>query len=135
VKVSGQAGRWTLLYRGRNRHGKTVWLGRCRCLTIRELYAADLAPRRKGWPSWTCGHQSTRTPRPKIGKTSRFRGVSNDLARSLPRPWRVALFVDGVHCYVGRFATEVEAARAYDRAAIELLGPTAILNFPQDKEG
>jgi hypothetical protein len=43
------------------------------------------------------------------------------------------MYLDGVHCYVGRYATEEEAARAYDRAALELLGPTAIVNFPREE--
>eukprot|EP00803_Ostreobium_quekettii_P008485 evm.model.scf_346.5 EVM.evm.TU.scf_346.5 scf_346:61221-74038(-) len=64
---------------------------------------------------------------------SQYRGVSYDKKK---RKWRVqikvaALGKSGVS--VGYFETEESAARAYDRAAIGLLGPDScrsILNFP-----
>jgi hypothetical protein len=38
----------------------------------------------------------------------------------------------GKHYYLGRFDDPIEAARARDRKARELLGPYAYLNFPED---
>ncbi len=35
--------------------------------------------------------------------------------------------------YCGRAKTAVEAARMYDAKAIEIFGPTAVVNFPADE--
>ena len=36
--------------------------------------------------------------------------------------------------YMGPFETSIEAARAYDRMALDLFGPFARLNFPEEHE-
>ncbi len=41
----------------------------------------------------------------------------------------------GKNYHVGTFATDVEAARAYDRKALEVIGPEARLNFPGEDGG
>ena len=41
---------------------------------------------------------------------------------------------NGRSIYLGRYETEQEAAKAYDKAARELFGATACLNFPADTE-
>ena len=61
--------------------------------------------------------------------SSRFRGVGWNKAVS---KWRVDVYHDGKKKYVGTFADEVEAARAYDVKARELKGAAAVLNFGED---
>lgn len=46
--------------------------------------------------------------------------------------WSANIMKDGKNYWLGRHDTAEEAARAYDRAALELHGPHAYLNFPEE---
>lgn len=66
--------------------------------------------------------------------TSRFKGVCfNPTPFTRATPWRAVIHVDGREFQVGFFATEEEAARAYDRVASETRGEWALLNFPDEE--
>lgn len=61
------------------------------------------------------------------------KGASAYIGVSWDRPankWRADIGMHGKVVHLGRFATEIDAARAYDRAAIEHCGESASLNFP-----
>ena len=68
--------------------------------------------------------------RPRKGSTSRYKGVHWD---KRDKRWCAEIRVMGKKHYLGRFATEEEAALAYDRKAVELVGPMAFLNFPEHR--
>ena len=73
-----------------------------------------------------CTHgQNIHNQKPRAG-TSRFKGVS----RKTPTRWVAQIMANRKWKYLGLFATEEEAARAYDAAAVELHGEFARLNFP-----
>jgi hypothetical protein len=63
------------------------------------------------------------------GSSSRFRGVN--YSRN-SRKWIARITFEGRRLFLGYFIEEVEAARAYDRKAVELFGEFARLNFPEE---
>lgn len=56
--------------------------------------------------------------------TSGFKGVSPSRNK-----WHVTICVNGVRCFLGRFSSKEDAARAYDQAASEHFGEFAVLNL------
>lgn len=60
---------------------------------------------------------------------SKYKGVS--LSPSKKKPWKAYIVINRKNIHLGYFETEVEAAKAYDRAAHEIVGEYAYLNFPK----
>lgn len=61
------------------------------------------------------------------GSSSTYKGVSWCKSRQV---WEAQIKCNGISKYLGRFADELEAAKAYDEAARILHGKFARLNFP-----
>ena len=61
--------------------------------------------------------------------TSGYKGVFWDKRM---KKWCAKIVCDGKQYYLGYFDDEAEAARAYDRKAVELFGEFARLNFPHE---
>jgi hypothetical protein len=62
----------------------------------------------------------------KRDATSQYRGVSKTTNPN--RPFRAALKYKGRHHYLGSYETELEAAKAYNKAALRIVGEYAVLN-------
>jgi len=67
--------------------------------------------------------------RQKRVTTSQYRGVCWMRKNNL---WRAQVMVNRQNVFLGEYATELEAAIAYDRAALEVFGPNAVFNFPEE---
>lgn len=75
-------------------------------------------------------NQHNRQPQPfynGVPTTSHYKGVTADHAR---RKWQASIGHNSKCIWLGRFATEEEAAKAYDEAALRLFGEFARPNFP-----
>ena len=47
------------------------------------------------------------------------------------KPWMARISVNGRYKFLGRYETAIEAAKAYDKAAVAQYGDFAALNFPK----
>ena len=77
-----------------------------------------------------CTRQENMCNRGKhVGSSSRFKGVGY---RKRKHMWYALLRMGGLPIWLGYFDEEIEAARAYDRKAVELFGEFACLNLPEE---
>jgi hypothetical protein len=72
--------------------------------------------------------QNVANGRQMVVSSSQFRGVYWDARCS---KWKATITKNGKSVHLRRFATEVEAARAYDDAALKIYGEFAMPNFPR----
>ena len=76
--------------------------------------------------------QMRNTRKRKNAKSSKYKGVS--LSGCISKPWRAMIVCPNRKAHIGVYATEIEAAKAYDAAASKEFGEFVHLNFPK-KEG
>jgi hypothetical protein len=74
-------------------------------------------------------HTQNMQNRGKRKGSSQYKGVRLDLSKNYKNPWRASIRNNGVLHDLGRYATEQEAACAYDREARNLFGEYARTNF------
>lgn len=74
-----------------------------------------------------CTNQQNQFNKKKLRKcTSLYKGVTRQAGRT---KWVARAYCDGQCRYIGSFASEIDAAHAYDAKAIELFGEFAKTNF------
>ena len=73
--------------------------------------------------------QNNRNRRPDAGTSSMYKGVSRHTYQPL---WIAKIQIDGRRIFLGHFVEEIEAAKAYDRAASEHFKDFAYLNFADE---
>jgi hypothetical protein len=66
---------------------------------------------------------------PKINTTSKYRGVWYNKKK---KRWRAVIGLNNTRKVIGNFRDEIDAAKAYDKAAKKYYGEFAILNFPNE---
>ena len=68
---------------------------------------------------------------PKVNTTSKYRGVWYNKKK---KRWRAVIGINNSRKIIGNFRNEIDAAKAYDRAAKHFYREFAILNFPGDTD-
>lgn len=94
-------------------------------LVVDHINGNTVDNRRQNLRACTCA-ENLRNAAPRVG-SSRFKGVSRKKRR---RQWYARIREGGKVRHLGAFELEADAARAYDKAAIERFGEFARLNFP-----
>lgn len=82
--------------------------------------------------------ENLRNQKPIRGGSSKFKGVY--LSKAYPKygiksVWRANIGKDGKAIFLGGFENEIDAAKAYDRAALKYFGEFARVNFSTELRG
>jgi hypothetical protein len=128
---------WTIVgtgYAGRYEKGKRIFMHRQimnppKGMVVDHTHGNRLDNTRANLHNCTPA-ENRRNRRKQRGTTSRYFGVYYNKSRDR---WQAIIQIDGRSRYICSLTTELEAARAYDRKALELLGPAARLNFPEER--
>lgn len=75
-----------------------------------------------------CSRSENMANQVRVESSSGYKGVTRDRARN---KWKTQLMFHGKNIFQERFDDKVDAAKAYDKAAIEYFGEFANLNFPK----
>lgn len=75
---------------------------------------------------WATKRQQSLNKRNNKRKISSYRGVCLD---TLGKRWRAYIKPSGKYIHLGVFSAEVDAAKAYDSAAVKYFGNDAVCNF------
>lgn len=78
--------------------------------------------------TWATRSQQNQSKR-KLAASSIYRGVTATRGK-----WMAQIMKDKKRKYLGLFESDVDAAKSYDAAALEMFGASAALNFPEAKK-
>jgi hypothetical protein len=127
---------WTLVsggYAGRMEKGKCILMHRQITRARKGKVVDHIDGTRLNNCTWNlrvCTHpENHRNSAKHRGSTSRFKGVYYKKERGV---WYAYIQLNHKRYWLGYFTDEVEAARAYDRRAVELGIEYARLNFPEE---
>ena len=126
---------WGAGYAGRHAPGKTILMHReimqaPAGMVVDHINGNRLDNRRCNLRICT-RPQNVRNAAKRSGCLSQYKGVSFDRKMN---QWFATIWFEGRSIALGHYHDEADAARAYDRAAVELFGEYAWLNFPQEIE-
>ena len=128
--------KWTALVTGekvyaiRNHKGRTILMHReimkpAKGMVVDHIDGSGIHNCRRNLRTCT-RQQNLCNTRPRGGR-SQYKGVRFDKRR---KKWIAEITYKGRKHYLGAFDDEIDAAKAYDRKAVELFGQFARLNFP-----
>lgn len=125
------------IYAVRTERGRTVWMHRFILGLGQDGPRVDhrngngLDNRRRVNLRPATRSENARNKKPQSGRA--LKGICRS-KRNKTHPWSAAINVESKPIFLGTFTTPIEAARAYDRAAVQLHGEFARLNFSADRD-